>query len=228
MTLAPGPPGPDRRWPFAFVDDLDAPELSPEDRHHLERVRRLRAGDPLTVGDGAGRFRPARFGPALEPAGDIVSSPGPSRPVTIAFALTKGDRPELVVQKLVEIGVERIVPFAAARTVVRWAPDKGARNLERWRAIAREAAAQAHRPHLPEIGAVTSFAEAAALPGATLADAGGEPLARGTTTLLVGPEGGWAPEEAAAGLPVVDLGPHVLRAETAALVAGALAVWVNR
>ena len=198
--------------------------LSPDDRHHLERVRRVRSGEGLTVGDGAGRFRLARFGPELQPDGPIEFEPLPARSVTIAFALTKSDKPELVVQKLVEIGVDHIIPFAAARTIVKWEPEKAARNLERWRTIGREAAAQAHRPHLAEISEVSSFDTVAALPGATLAHADGHPLGAGTTTVLVGPEGGWSPEEESVALPRVTLGPNILRAETAALVAGALAV----
>jgi 16S rRNA (uracil1498-N3)-methyltransferase len=208
---------------MAFVADLDAPELSSDDRHHLERVRRLRTGDALTVADGAGRFRAARFGPALVIDGDVTGSPPPARPVTIAFALTKGDKPELVVQKLVEIGVDRIVPFVAARTIVRWEPAKEARQLDRWRVIAREAAAQAHRPRWATVDPVTTFAAVAALPGATLAHPDGGALGP-ATTLLIGPEGGWADDEEGAGLPLASIGPHVLRAETAALVAGALAV----
>lgn len=220
---------PDRRLPFAFVDDLDAPELSPSDHHHLARVRRLRPGDRLTVGDGAGRWRPGRFGTPVAPDGDVEAVPAPSPTLTVAFALTKGDKPELVVQKLVEIGVDRIVPFAAERSVVRWDGAKADRHVERWRVIAREAAAQAHRPWLAEVTAVASFAEVAALPGAALThpDAGagpGEPgggvHAEVPTTVLVGPEGGWSAAEEAAVARRVGLGPHVLRAETAAIVAG--------
>jgi 16S rRNA (uracil1498-N3)-methyltransferase len=218
---------PDRRLPFAFVDDLDAPVLSDGDRHHLERARRLRPGDELTVGDGAGRFRLTRFGPELEVHGDVQLAPPPASPVTIAFALTKADKPELVVQKLVEIGVHRIVPFVAERTVVRWDPPKAARNLDRWHVIAREAAAQAHRPHLAEVAGVATFAEVAALPGATLAHPDGEPMTAHARTVLVGPEGGWSPAEEAAVDEWVRIGPHILRAETAALVAGALAVAVR-
>ena len=213
---------PERRLPFAFVVDLDAPVLADGDRHHLERVRRLRPGDELTVGDGAGRFRTVRFGPQLEATGEIETAPTPGSPVTIAFALTKGDKPELVVQKLVEIGVHRIVPFVADRTIVRWDEGKSTRNVRRWRAIAREAAAQAHRPHLAEVAEVSTFADVAALPGAALAHPDGAPPSPDTRTVLVGPEGGWSPAEEAAVADRVRLGTHVLRAETAALVAGAL------
>lgn len=229
--------GPDRQLPFALVDDIDAPELSPADHHHLSRVRRLRDGDPLTAGDGAGRFRPVRLGTPLRPDGDVVTVPMPAPPLTIAFALTKGDKPELVVQKLVEVGIDRIVPFVAERSIVRWDPDKAARNVERWRAIAREATAQAHRPWLAQVDEVVPFAELATRlggdPGAALAhpDAPG-PLddASGPvpTTVLVGPEGGWsAAEEAAIGR-WIGLGPHILRAETAAIVAASRIVAAHR
>jgi 16S rRNA (uracil1498-N3)-methyltransferase len=220
--------GPDRRLPFAFVDDLEQPVLSADDQHHLGRVRRLRDGDPLTVGDGGGRFRTARFGDALAVTGDVEAVPLPAPPITIAFALTKGDKPELVVQKLVEIGVDRIIPFTADRTVVRWDDDKAGRHHDRWIAIAREAAAQAHRPHFAVVERVTDFDTVAALPGAALAHPDGVPADRldggPPATVLVGPEGGWSEREERAVPRWLHLGPHVLRAETAALVAGSLAV----
>jgi 16S rRNA (uracil1498-N3)-methyltransferase len=218
------PIGPDPAHPFAYVDDLASPALGDADRHHLERVRRLRTGAPLTVGDGAGSFRAATFGPTLTAAGPVESVPAPAPPVTVGFALTKGDKPELVVQKLTEIGADVIVPFVAERSIARWDEHKAARNVERWRAIAREAGQQAHRPHLPVVAAITTFAGAAA-GGAVLAHWEGDlqPLEPGTP-VLVGPEGGWSPAELAAAAGRVGLGPHVLRAETAALVAGALLV----
>ena len=83
-----------------FVADLDAPLLDDDDRHHLERVLRLRPGEALTVADGAGAWRPCRWqaGGAVEPAGDVVREEAPSPPVTVGFALTKGERPDWVVQ----------------------------------------------------------------------------------------------------------------------------------
>jgi 16S rRNA (uracil1498-N3)-methyltransferase len=215
------PAGPDRRVPFAFVDDVDGPVLDPADRHHLERVRRLRAGDGLSVGDGRGRYRRVAFGPTLTPLESVVAVAAPSRPVTVAFALTKGDRPETVVQKLTELGVDRIVPFVASRTVVRWDETKADRNAVRLRVVAREAAAQAHRPWLPVVLDVTTFAAVVTEPGLALAEPGGAAVTATTLAVAVGPEGGWAPEELAAAPATVDLGPTVLRAETAALAAGA-------
>ena len=215
---------PDRTIPFAFVDDLDEPMLDAGERHHLERVRRLRPGDRLTVGDGRGSFRVVRFGTDLAADGPIERICRDVPSITLAFALTKNDKPELVVQKLTELDVDRIVPFVAARTVVRWDEAKVARNVQRWRTIAREAAAQAHRPWLPEVTDVATFAQVIALDDATIADPDGEPPTLERTTILVGPEGGWAPEEVAAAPHRTRLGRTILRAETAALVAGALLV----
>lgn len=208
----------------AFVDDLDRPRLSAEDHHHLARVVRLRPGDPVTVSDGAGRWRAARLGagPDLEAAGDTVADPRPAPPITVAFALVKGERPELTVQKLTELGIDRLIPFVAERGVVRWDATKTDRQARRLADIARHAAMQCRRTWLPEIDRVTTFAEVAGLPGAALADLAGDAPSLRHPTVLVGPEGGWAPSEQAAGLPRVRIGANVLRAETAAITVGAL------
>jgi 16S rRNA (uracil1498-N3)-methyltransferase len=215
---------PDRSAPFAFVDDIEAPALDDAARHHLERVRRLRAGDALTVGDGNGRVRPVRFGPSLEPDGAIRSMPPPAPSITIAFALTKGDKPELAVAKMTEVGVDTIAPIVASRTVVRWDDDKAARNVERWRRIAREAAEQAHRPWLPTISDVQPFDEVARAAGATLADPDGVPPSLEHPVVLIGPEGGWTEAELELCPHRTRFAPNVLRSETAAVVAGAVLV----
>jgi 16S rRNA (uracil1498-N3)-methyltransferase len=208
----------------AFVADLDLPALDDGDEHHLARVLRLAPGSDVTAGDGAGRWRACRLtgGPALEIAGPIVGDPRPEPPITVAFALVKGGRPELVVQKVTELGVDRIVPFVAGRSVVRWEPGRAERHVERWRTIARQAAMQCRRTWLPEVAPVAGFDSVAALPGAALADAAGAPPTLDRPVVLIGPEGGWTPEEREAGLPTVALGAHVLRAETAAITAGAI------
>ena len=210
----------------AFVADLASPVLAAADHHHMARVLRLPIGSAVTVGDGHGGWRACRLGRdrTLTVAGDVVNDPRPSPAVTVAFALVKGERPELVVQKLTEIGVDRIVPFVAERTVVRWDAAKAERQLERWTGIARGAAEQCRRTWLPEVAPVAGFADAAALPGATLADPAGDPPSLARPAVLVGPEGGWGPGERACGLPAVRLGAHVLRTETAAITAGALFV----
>lgn len=209
----------------AFVPDLAEPALADEDRHHLERVLRLQPGQGVTVSDGSGRWRRCvwRAGGRLEVAGPETEE-GPSEPtVTIAFALTKGERPEWAVQKLTEVGVDRIVPFRAARSIVRWDEAKAAGQVARWRRVARQAAMQSRRVRVPEVDDVVGFADVvAALSGAgelALAAAGGGRPSLERPSVLVGPEGGWADEEIACGLPVVGLGPTVLRAETAAVAA---------
>jgi 16S rRNA (uracil1498-N3)-methyltransferase len=211
----------DAPGPLAFVADLDRPTLEPADRHHLERVLRLRTGDPLSVADGAGRWRPCRFGGLLEPVGDVVALPAAEPPLTVAFALVKGDRPELIVQKLTELGIDRILPFHARRSVVRWDDSRAERHIARLRSVARAAAAQCHRPRLPEIGQLVPFDRIASLPGSARCERVGAGPTLDHPVLLVGPEGGWADEERTV-LPVVGLGEHILRADTAAVAAGAL------
>lgn len=213
----------------AFVDDLDAPVLADDDRRHLERALRLRDGESLTVSDGRGGVRTVRFrrGGALDVAGDVTRVPSPSPAITVALSVPKGDRLEWAVQKLTEVGVDRIVLLQTARSVVRWEPDdeRVARRVARVARVAREAAMQSHRTWLPAVEGPAEFAPIAALPGACLAGAGaGIGPSLGRPTVLVGPEGGWTDEERGAGLPAVALGPHVLRSETAAVAAGVLLV----
>ena len=225
MPADPRPDGvvPDgRHGPHAFVADLDRPELSADDRHHLARVLRLRPGDELTVSDGAGAWRACRFGDELVPDGEIRRAPAPDATLTIGFALVKGGRPELIVQKLTELGVDRIVPFVAARSVVRWDDARSARQAERLERVAREAAMQCRRCHLPELARPTTFEAVAGEPGVVLAERGGRPPDRTTRVVLVGPEGGWTEDERRSVSGHVGFGPHVLRSETAAVAVAAV------
>ncbi len=213
-----------------FVPDLASPVLDAGDRHHLERALRLRAGEVVTASDGAGRWVACRWvgggagGAPLEVDGEVVVEPAPAPLVTVVFAPVKGERPEWAVQKLTELGVDRIVPLEAARSVVRWTGERAAGPLDRWRRIAREAAMQSRRAWLPEVETPVSFREAAGWAGAARAEAGGDPPSLARPVVLVGPEGGWDREERAAALPTVGLGPNVLRTETAAVAAGTLLV----
>ncbi len=209
--------------PLVFVADLAVPVLSADDHHHLARARRLRPGDPLVLSDGQGRWVAARFADDRpEPVGDVTVSTRARPALAVGFALVKGAKPELAVQKLTELGIDRIQPFVAARSVVRWDAARSASAHIRLERVAREAAMQSRRAWLPEVGGVISFAEAAAAPGACRADRGGGPPNLSHPLILTGPEGGWAPEEQAAAVPVVGLADGVLRAETAAIVAGAV------
>ena len=218
--MSAGDPLPDgSHGPHVLVDDLDALDIRTDDRHHLDRVLRVRAGDPITVGDGHGGWQPFYWGPMPTPAGERCQVAAPAPRVGVAFALIKGGRPELVVQKLTELGVDDIRPFVAARSVVRWDTDKAARNAERLSRVAREAVMQCRRAWVPTVHAVTEFAEVAELRGAAMADMGGAPF-NGQTTLLIGPEGGWGEDEQRASIPRIALSDAVLRAETAAICAG--------
>ena len=212
-----------------FVADLASPELDAGDRHHLDRVLRLRTDELVTASDGAGRWVACRYaggpgGPALVLDGEVVLEPAADPPVTVAFAQPKGDRPEWAVQKLTELGVDRIVPLLAGRSVVRWTGDRAVGPVARLRRVAREAAMQSRRAWLPVVEEPSTFDDAAARRGAALAVAGGDRPSLDRPVVLVGPEGGWDADELATGLPTVGLGPNVLRTETAAVVAGALLV----
>ncbi len=212
--------------PFVLVDDLAAPALRADDAHHLERVLRVRVGGAVVLGDGAGSWCPARFGPVLEATGPVEHVPAPTPTIAVAFALVKGDKPELVTQKLTELGVDQIIPVRAVRSVVRWDDAKAAKVTARLRAIARAATMQCHRPWLPRVDDVSDLAPLLERDGIALADRAGRPPSLEWPLVLVGPEGGWAPEELdaaqAAGVPRVAVGAHVLRAETAAVATGAL------
>jgi len=239
---APTPRAPDPLLVAAaamvFVADPAAPVVDHDDMHHLLDVLRLRPGELVIAADGSGRWVPCRVAasaPAggsrradptslLVPDGPAVVDPYPAPEVTVAFAPTKGDRPEWVAQKLTELGVDRIVPLRTSRSVVRWEGDRAVKSVERLRRVVREAAGQCRRARLPEVTGVCRLEEVAAIVGAplTLADAGGGPPGLDRSVLAVGPEGGWDPAERDSFGPTVGLGATVLRAETAAVAAGTL------
>jgi 16S rRNA (uracil1498-N3)-methyltransferase len=203
-----------------FVESLSAPVLDRDDAHHLGRVLRLRSGETVSISDGRGAWRLCTYtgSDVLEPAGEIEPLDAATPPITIGFALPKGDRPEWIVQKLTEIGADRIVVVHAARSVVRWDADRSVRNLERLTRVAREAAMQSRRVWLP---AVAGPADLATLrgPAVGLAEPGAEPLTLATPTVVIGPEGGWTDEELDQFDQRCELGSTILRVETAAIVA---------
>ena len=151
------------------------------------------------------------------------------QPVTVGFVPAKGQRPEWVVQKLTEAGVDRIVVLRSARAVVRWEDEREGRAVDRLRRVAREAAAQSRRAWLPEVTGVMGvddLARALAPLPLALAHPGAPPPGRQAPAVAVGPEGGWDPEEIA-GAPLMGLGRGILRAETAAVAAGLLLCWLR-
>lgn len=215
----------DLRWRDAaaqvLVDDLDAPALGDAELHHLSRVLRLRPGAVVCASDGAGGWRLCTFSGTseLEDRGVHGRHPAPRYPVAVGFALVKGDKPELVVQKLTELGVDRIVMFGARRSVVRWDAARAERHLQRARRVAREACAQSRRLWLPTVE--LAQLESLVGEGVAVAEAGGRPIGETDRMVLIGPEGGWERSELG-GRETVALGSEVLRAETAAIAAGTL------
>lgn len=207
------------------VADLDLPELDESDIHHLSRVLRLRVGEVVTATDGAGAWRSCRWtGTGIDPVGVIARVAAPPTETSVAFALVKGDRLDWIVQKLTELGTDRMVPLRTEHAVVRWDAGREQTQIARLGRIAREAAMQSRRVWLPVIEPVTAAIEFLGRPGVARADFGGAELDDLTdcSAIAVGPEGGWSSAERAVPAAVVGLGSTVLRAETAAIAAGVL------
>jgi 16S rRNA (uracil1498-N3)-methyltransferase len=210
--------------PHVIVDDVNAPLLNEEDLHHLEKVRRLRSGELVSVTDGVGAWRWCELqASVLIPCADIQRVVKPEPVLTVGFALVKGSKPELVVQKLTELGIDVICPFVAERSVVRWDDSKIERQTERLTKVSREASMQSRRVWLPDVKPVAMFSDLVRNSGVVRADRGGEVLSAEHTTVLVGPEGGWSDAEQDSS-PIVGIGQTVLRAETAAIAVGTLMV----
>ncbi|MCO5317276.1 MAG: 16S rRNA (uracil(1498)-N(3))-methyltransferase [Microthrixaceae bacterium] len=205
-----------------LVEDLSDPVIDDDASHHLSRVLRIGPEESVCAFDGAGGWVMCALTARgeLEPLGEPSRSESQPWRATVGFAVLKGTRNELVVQKLTEVGIDRIWLLRTDRGVVRWDARRSERNLDRLRRIAVEASCQCRRLHLPEIELLDlRDAVGAQGRGVALADAGGRPPDASTRVLLVGPEGGWSPAERAL-RDGVALGGNVLRAETAAIVAG--------
>lgn len=210
-----------------------------DEAHHAVAVRRLRVGERVVLTDGRGVAATgavASTGKRVFVVGvdEVAHSEPPTPAVTVVQALPKGERGELAVEVLTEIGVARIVPWAAARSVAVWKGERAEKSLAKWRATAREAAKQARRSWFPEVGQLATTAEVVDLIGAAatavvLHEDGGARLGdidvdeTGGLLLVVGPEGGLDPAEIAAfeaaGAVTVRLGAEVLRTSTAGLAA---------
>jgi 16S rRNA (uracil1498-N3)-methyltransferase len=209
-----------------FVEDPAAPALSPPDAHHVFRVLRLRPGEAVVASDGRGRWVRCMVGDGvLERDGPVETEPAETTPVTVAFAPVKGERTDWAVQKLTELGCDRIVPLATERGVVRWSEVREDRALERLRRVVAEAAAQSRRVWIPEVTSVMTLAELVAAGPVALAVRGAPAYDASVTTIAVGPEGGWTSGELAIAPSTVGLGPTVLRTETAAVAGGAVMIF---
>ncbi len=230
-----------------FLADLPDPLPQPgspvlvagAEGRHAATVRRIRAGEQVVVSDGYGR---GIRGPVIEAGKDSITvrvnrtetADEPAIRITIAQALAKGDRSDLACQIVTELGAVRIVPWQAARSIVRWQADRAAKSHAKWVNTVREAAKQSRRLRVPEVTGATSTRQLAAMISdldlALIlheeAQAGFADLRlprAGNVLIIVGPEGGIAPDEldaftAAGGCPV-RVSDGVLRTSTAAAVA---------
>jgi 16S rRNA (uracil1498-N3)-methyltransferase len=219
------------------VITLDGPE-----GRHAATVRRLRTGERADVSDGAGTLATCVVeSVGLDSVDLLVQSvtpvPPPSPAITVVQALPKGDRGELAVEMMTEVGADTIVAWQSSRSVARWQGARGEKSLEKWRRTAREAAKQSRRAWIPPVTGPAGLDDVRQLvSGAACAilleAAATVPLSRlalpasGSIVLIVGPEGGIAPDEravlGAAGALEARLGPTVLRTSTAAAAAAAV------
>jgi 16S rRNA (uracil1498-N3)-methyltransferase len=199
--------------------------------HHLRRVLRLRDGEQVSVSDGAGRWLMATVVVAgsvlrLEPTTEIVAEPARVEPITIATAMPKGDRLDWLVQKVTELGVDRIALLHAERSVVRWKPERASSQLDRLQRISDEACRQSRRVWRVTIDAPVDAISV--LGQFAVAEPGGRDVAPGDRSVAIGPEGGWSPAEVDQAAELVTLGPNILRTETAAVAASTLCVTYER
>ncbi len=229
--------------PVHLVEDLrtvrvgDPLEVSGDEAHHAVAVRRLQTGERVMLCDGAGRRATGEIVSTgkrrmVVQISDVADEPRPTPEFTVVQGLPKGERGELAVEMLTEIGVSGVVPWAASRSVAVWRGERAVKSLAKWRSTAREAAKQARRSWFPEVHDLASTAQIAdRIAAADLAlvlheDATETLAALGTATsilLVVGPEGGISAEEletfVAAGARPVRLGAEVLRTSTAGVAA---------
>jgi 16S rRNA (uracil1498-N3)-methyltransferase len=237
--------------PLFLIDGLPAGDevrLVGDEGRHAARVKRLGPGEDVLVSDGAGTVLACTVTAVLDEglllrvrSRRSVGRPAPS--LVVVQALPKGDRAELAVEVLTELGADEIVPWAAARSITQWHGPRGDKALDKWRRTAREAAKQSRRAWVPAVAPLASTADVltrlAEASGLVLHEDAAEPLGSAALppvrqlVVVVGPEGGITADELAAltgaGATAVRLGDPVLRTSTAGAAAlAALSVRLGR
>lgn len=209
-----------------------------DEARHAVAVKRIRVGEQVMLSDGAGR---TAIGEVLATAkqelvvrvDEVRDATEPALEFVAVQALAKGDRSELAVEVLTEVGVRHILAWQAARSIVRWQGDRAAKSLAKWQSTAREAMKQSRRSFLPQVTAASTKDVVALLAEVDLALVLHEDAtehiadvdlpAQGRIAVVVGPEGGIAPEELEsfrrAGARAVLVSDGVLRTSTAGAVA---------
>lgn len=234
--------------PTAFNETQDSVTLVADEARHLSEVLRLKPGDEVHVFNGEGKEFLSRIEESRRDTArlEIIREVEPARPesplqLTLAVALLKGEKFDLVVQKATELGVTRIVPVMTRHADIRLRDESdAAKRVTRWQRIALEAAKQSGRAVVPNVASVIAFTSLIETPGSDqnclmFSERDGHSLVRtkedrapgaNAITALVGSEGGWSDEELAAaraeGWNLVTLGGRTLRAETAAIAVTAL------
>jgi 16S rRNA (uracil1498-N3)-methyltransferase len=233
--------------PLFLLDDLTDPlpmvganiELAGDEGRHAAIVRRIRPGEMILIGNGRGR---GIRGVVVDVRGprlvvEVVNhfaSPAEPRRFVAAQALIKGDRSAMAVEMMTEMGIDEIVPWQASRSIVRWSPERATRSLAKWRSTAREATKQSRRLNVPQVSDLVTTPQlaqraASAELALMLHEEAKESIAEvdlpaaGTVLIIIGPEGGIAPEELSelkeAGARSVSISDAVLRTSTAGVVA---------
>jgi 16S rRNA (uracil1498-N3)-methyltransferase len=233
--------------PLFLLDDIADPfpavgarvTLAGDEGRHAAVVRRIQPGEMIMIGNSRGsgvrgvvvEIRGA--GLTVEVLSHLTTAAEP-RCFVAAQALAKGDRSELAVEMMTEMGISEIVPWQAARSIVRWTPDRMARALSRWRSTAREAAKQSRRLQVPQVSEPVTTRQLAQRVASVdcallLHEEAEQPLAKvdlpaaGTVLIIIGPEGGISAEElselSSAGSRPVSISDGVLRTSTAGVVA---------
>ena len=213
---------------------VDGPE-----GHHAATVTRLRSGETVRLVDGQGRWGDGVVAATRKDVievdvSSVVDETAPSPRLVVVQALPKGDRGEVAVETMTEVGVDEIVPWAAGRCVTQWRDHRGAKALARWRTTGMAAAKQSRRARFPVISEPVGIRDVAdrvahAAAAVVLHEEAAESLTTfrppeaGEVVVVVGPEGGITPQELAvladAGAAAYRLGPTVLRTSTAGTVA---------
>lgn len=223
--------------PVTDVAPGDTVLVEGDEARHAVVVRRTAVGERVVLADGAGTAATCVVSATTKSTltatvQAVRHEPRPTPSVTVVQAIPKGERAELAVEVLTEIGTDRIVPWAAARCVGVWRGERAGKSLAKWRATARESGKQSRRAWLPEVTTMASTADVVAMIGevdlavvlhedATVSPAGLPVESAASILVVVGPEGGLTDEELAAfgAAHVVRLGRPVLRTSTAGVAA---------
>jgi 16S rRNA (uracil1498-N3)-methyltransferase len=210
--------------------------LDGDEGRHAAAVRRIRAGERVDVADGVARVARCLVASAerdrlLLTVEELTDVPGRTPRLVLVQALAKGGRDEQAVETATECGVDAVVPWQAARSVVQWSGERGERARRRWESIALAAAKQSRRVTVPRVEPAATTSDLARRAGAghcllVLHEDAEDPLTGVAVppdvtevVLVVGPEGGIGDDElsrlTAAGARPVRLGPEVLRSSSA-------------